>query len=318
MDPALAPYSSGPSIAPPVLAGREPVLAQARLLLARLKQSRTERGLLITGLRGSGKSVLLQALAQLAQAEGGQALRLSVLPGQTLKLALDQALARPSSATLILADDCEAYSADELALLVQTQEELLQGSTGQSLVLAGLPFQAQLDDAHFALAARAFQAFELGALDAAASKAAALAPGADWEPQALPELHRLSQGWPALLQAWAYQAWRAAPGPLLDRAALKAAAPAVLPHLDARFYGPGFERLSPRERAYLRTMAHLGPGPHRSGDIADSMDAKITSLGPLRGRLMKAGWVYCTGHGQLGFDAPGMDDFIRRVMPGFR
>ena len=48
------------------------------------------------------------------------------------------------------------------------------------------------------------------------------------------------------------------------------------------------------------------------------MDAKITSLGPIRASLMKGGWIYSPGHGQLGFAAPGMDEFMRRVMPGFR
>jgi type II secretory pathway predicted ATPase ExeA len=297
-------------------------LDQGRLLLTRLKQSRTERGLLITGLRGAGKSVLLQALAQRTAEDGGQAKRLSVLPGQSLKSVLDQALALSGGPMLLLIDDAEAFSADELALLVQTQEELLQGSTGQSLVLAGLPFLTQLDDAHFALAQRAFEHVELGPLNASQIEAAVSAPakaaGASWEPEALLELGRLSHGWAALVQAWAHEAWLAAEGPALNRAALKAAAAAVTRHLDARFYSPGFERLSPRERAYLRTMAHLGPGPHRSGDIADSMDAKITSLGPLRAKLMKSGWVYSPGHGLLGFAAPGMDEFIRRVMPGFR
>jgi hypothetical protein len=297
------------------------VLSQGKLLLARLKQSRTERGLLLSGLRGAGKSALLQALANLAKEAGATAVRLQVLPGQSLAEALERALAAPGP-SLLLADEAEAYSADDLALLIQTQEQLLQGSTGQALVLAGLPFLPQLDDAHFRLAAQAFDSFELGALSQAEAENAlqgpALSAGGAWEPEALGEVLRLSRQFPALLQAWAYVVWQQAPGPRLDRKAVRASAEAVTRHLDARYYSPGFERLSPRERAYLRSMAHLGPGPHRSGDIADSMDAKITSLGPLRARLLKGGWVYSPGHGLLGFAAPGLDEHMRRVMPNFR
>jgi hypothetical protein len=44
--------------------------------------------------------------------------------------------------------------------------------------------------------------------------------------------------------------------------------------------GVRFGRLTPKEKRYLRPKAKLGPGPHRSGEIADCYPAKVTSLAP--------------------------------------
>lgn len=288
MDPISNPFSSGLSIPPPVLVGRQEALEHARLLFARLRQGRGEKSLWFTGLRGAGKSVLLAALRRMAA---------------------------EADVELEAVDEAHSLRAEELDGLIRRQEALLLEQAPKAVVLAGLPFEQQLEEASLALGQRVFRRFELGPLD---PPAVAQALGQAADEGAVAEILRLSKGHPALVQAWAHGAWLAAPGPRITRMDVKAAAAAVEARLDADFYGPGFERLSPREKAYLRTMAHLGPGPHRSGDIADSMDAKITSLGPLRARLLRAGWIYSPAHGWLGFAAPGMDDFLRRVMPGFR
>ena len=41
-------------------------------------------------------------------------------------------------------------------------------------------------------------------------------------------------------------------------------------------------RLTPREKTYLRAMAELGEGPYRTGDIADKLGIKTTTLAPVR------------------------------------
>jgi hypothetical protein len=48
-----------------------------------------------------------------------------------------------------------------------------------------------------------------------------------------------------------------------------------------------FDRLTPGEKNFLRAMAALGPGAQRTGDIASKLPVKVTSLGPLRAKLMK-------------------------------
>jgi len=66
MDPIQNPFSPGAGSPPPELVGRETVLNQGNILFARIKQRRAEKSLLLTGLRGVGKTVLLNELERLA------------------------------------------------------------------------------------------------------------------------------------------------------------------------------------------------------------------------------------------------------------
>ena len=79
----------------------------------------------------------------------------------------------------------------------------------------------------------------------------------------------------------------------------------------------GFDRLTPRERTYLRAMAELGAGPYRTGDIADRLGTRISTLGPVRASLIKKGMVYSPSHGEMAFTVPLFDEFMRRVIPRF-
>ncbi len=70
MDPIKNPFSPGAGAPPPELVGRGPALEQARILLGRIKQRRSEKSMLLTGLRGVGKTVLLNEIERLAKSEG--------------------------------------------------------------------------------------------------------------------------------------------------------------------------------------------------------------------------------------------------------
>jgi hypothetical protein len=63
-------------------------------------------------------------------------------------------------------------------------------------------------------------------------------------------------------------------------------------------------------------MADLGPGPHRSGDIAQKLQRKVTSLAPLRSQIIKEGIIWSLSHGDTAFTVPLFDQFMRRIMPG--
>ena len=56
----------------------------------------------------------------------------------------------------------------------------------------------------------------------------------------------------------------------------------------------------------LENVAELGPGAQRTGDIATTLGMKVTvtSLGPVRARLMKKGMIYSPGHGDMAFTVP--------------
>jgi hypothetical protein len=76
MDPITNPFSPGAGSPPPELVGRGPVLEQARILLGRVRAGRPEKSLLLTGLRGVGKTVLLNEIQRLAADAGYRTIEL--------------------------------------------------------------------------------------------------------------------------------------------------------------------------------------------------------------------------------------------------
>lgn len=85
--------------------------------------------------------------------------------------------------------------------------------------------------------------------------------------------------------------------------------------LDEGFFRVRFDRCTPKERRYLRAMAELGEGPHRSGDIADCLGQKVSSLAPTRSTLIAKGMIWSPNHGDTDFTVPMFDAFMKRIMP---
>jgi len=63
-------------------------------------------------------------------------------------------------------------------------------------------------------------------------------------------------------------------------------------------------------------MAELGEGPHRSGDIADQLGMKVTSVAPIRNSLIWKGMIYSPSHGDTAFTVPLFDGFVKRTIQG--
>jgi hypothetical protein len=76
-----------------------------------------------------------------------------------------------------------------------------------------------------------------------------------------------------------------------------------------------FDLLTPAEKIYMRAMAALDAGPHRSGDIADRLGRKVTNGAPVRNVRIEKGMIYSPAHGDTAFTAPLFDGFMRRIMP---
>lgn len=70
MDPVRNPYTPNAGSRPPELAGRDEQLEQFRILVARLKRGQAEQSIIAKGLRGVGKTVLLNAFEDMAESEG--------------------------------------------------------------------------------------------------------------------------------------------------------------------------------------------------------------------------------------------------------
>jgi hypothetical protein len=84
MDPIKNPFSPGAGSPPPELVGRDPILEQARILLGRTKLKRPEKSMLLTGLRGVGKTVLLNEIERLAKAAGYRTILVEAMENKSL------------------------------------------------------------------------------------------------------------------------------------------------------------------------------------------------------------------------------------------
>lgn len=85
--------------------------------------------------------------------------------------------------------------------------------------------------------------------------------------------------------------------------------------LDAGFFRVRYDRCTPRQRGYLRAMARLGPGPHRSGDLAGVLGRGAPAVAPLRNHLIAKGMIYSPAHGDTAFTVPMFDAFLNRTVP---
>ncbi len=389
MDPVRNPFSPGAGAPPPELVGRAEVLEQARILVERVKQGRPEKSILLTGLRGVGKTVLLNEIKRRAQASGYRTLAvetpeersliaslvpqlrgllfeldrlagigmkarhaLSVLKAFVsavrvrygeLELGLDlepekgvadsgdleadlpdlfvviaEAAKEKQAPVGLLIDEIQYLDEEELRALIMAMHKLQQEQLPFILVGAGLPTLPALAGKAKSYAERLFSFPVIGALAKPEAVQAIRGPvraaGLDIESAALAEINRLTKGYPYFLQEWGYESWNRADESPITIKDVKAATPTVIRKLDEGFFRVRFDRLVPSEKKFLRAMAELGPGPHRTGDVANGLTVLVTSLGPVRANLISKGMIYSPEHGKLAFTVPLFDEFMKRAM----
>jgi len=189
------------------------------------------------------------------------------------------------------------------------------------LVGAGLPILPGLAGESKSYAERLFSFPDIGPLPADDAVKAlndpVVAAGEAFEPGALSAIVEVTKGYPYFLQEWGYQVWNHALASPITQATVTESSALVSRRLDENFFRVRYDRLTPREKMYLRAMAELGAGPYRTGDIADTMKVKINTLGPVRSSLIKKGMVYSPSHGDMAFTVPLFDEFMRRAIPVF-
>lgn len=199
--------------------------------------------------------------------------------------------------------------------------KMQQGQLPLVLTGAGLPILPGLAGDAKSYAERLFSFPDVGPLDEADAATAVKEPieqaGESIDMKALHEIVFLTRGYPYFLQEWGYQAWNHAPASPITLRHVREATAIASKRLDENFFRARFDRLTPKEKNYLRAMAELGPGPHRTGDIADCLGVKITTLGVVCASLIKKGMVYSPSHGDMAFTVPLFDEFMRRAIPQF-
>ncbi|MGD9967154.1 MAG: AAA family ATPase [Hyphomonadaceae bacterium] len=387
MDPAKNPFSPGAGNPPPELAGREDILNEAKTTIARVADGRHSRSQMLLGLRGVGKTVLLNEIESMADErklltaiieapesktfleklapqlrkviikldrvaalkkhanDARVALRnfLSVFkvkyegvelgvdpePGiadsgdlssdlTDLLLLVAQAAAKGKTAVVLLVDEVQYLSEDELTALIVALHRISQKNLPFVVFGAGLPQLAGLAGEAKSYAERLFDYPTVGALEKSAATDAIKLPiekaGARIDRSALAKILKETQGYPFFLQEWGYQAWNAASTKTITTTDVVEANKAAIKRLDRGFFRVRLDRMTPREQEYMRAMAELGAGPHRSGDIAAKLGISVRTAAPLRNTLIDKGMIYSPAHGDTAFTVPMFDAYLRRAV----
>ena len=92
MDPIRNPYAPGAGQRPPELAGRDRELAQFDITLERMAAGRPDRSMVLSGLRGVGKTVLLNALRSQAVNRAWGTGKIEARPEQSIRIPVAQAV----------------------------------------------------------------------------------------------------------------------------------------------------------------------------------------------------------------------------------
>jgi hypothetical protein len=236
-----------------------------------------------------------------------------------LLLTVGEATRAANKIAVILIDEVQYLSDEELSAIIVSAHRISQRQMPLIIFGAGLPQLAGLAGEAKSYAERLFDYPEVGALRGEDAQNALAEPvrkaGARFAPDALDEIVSLTQGYPYFLQEWGYHAWNAAPDPLITKEVAQEATARAIARLDEGFFRVRFDRLTPRERDYMRAMAELGPGPHRSGDIARCLGNEVRQVAPLRGTLIGKGMIYSPAHGDTAFTVPMFDEFLTRTIP---
>lgn len=392
MDQINNPFSPGAGSPPPELVGRDAIIEKSKILLGRVRQKRSEKSMLLVGLRGVGKTVLLNEIERLTSAAGYHTITLeahedkslaallvphlrrvlfeldrmeglsnkvkrglgvlkSFIGGIKVKvaevefgldiepergtadsgdlevdlsnlfIAVAEAAQDRGTALAILIDEIQYFSSKELSALIMGMHKMQQRQLPLVLIGAGLPILTRLAGESKSYAERLFEFPAIGPLSESDATKALRDPvvraGVDFAGEAIKEIFRLTQGYPYFIQEWGYQSWNHAEATPISLSTVKRATKSVVQRLDENFFRVRFDRLTPREKEYLRAMAHLGSGPQRSGDIAEVLGVKMNSLGPTRGNLINKGMIYSPAYGDMAFTVPLFDEFMRRAMPDF-
>jgi len=390
MDPRKNPYAPGAGTPPPELAGRDDLIERAAIALDRIRAGRAARSLILHGLRGVGKTVLLNRIETDAEARGFASVQVEAPEGRSLPAilipvlrvallridrgrrmranlakagralagfakalrvkykdievstdfepergladsgdldtdltdllaAVGSAAREYRTAVVLFIDELQYVHEDQLASLIRGLHNASQRQLPITMLAAGLPqLIGQMGRAK-SYAERLFEFVSIDRLDDKAASAALRVPaekeGVVFAQEAIAEILRHTMGYPYFLQEWGRHAWNVAGSSPVTRADARRATALALAELDAGFFRVRFDRLTPTEKRYLRAMAELGPGLHRSGDIAAQLRKGVTSVAPVRNELIEKGMIYSPAHGDTAFTVPLFDGFMKRIMP---
>lgn len=390
MDPVLNPFSPGAGTQPPELAGREAVLADVNVTLQRSRNGIFSRSSIFVGLRGVGKTVLLNRAREIADEHkfitvfieaheekplpallipplrkillklnaadqvsevarrglrvlksfasnfkakfsfGEIDVELGILPEEgsadsgdlehdlgELLIAIAEAANERGDAICLLIDELQYLSEKEMSALIMALHQVSQRKLPLILYAAGLPLILGLAGRSKSYSERLFTFPRIGVLDESAARRAIERPaealGVSFASDAIDAILEKTGRYPYFLQQWGYETWNVASTSPISLGSVREATARAIGQLDDSFFRVRFDRLTKREKDFLFAMVHVGGETQRSGDIADMLGVKTTSIGPLRSSLIRKGMIYSPAHGDNAFTVPLFDDFLRRL-----
>lgn len=391
MDPVHNPYAPGAGSPPPELAGREELRRVVSIALQRIRIGNPSKSVLLVGLRGVGKTVLLEQIRVDTEAEGMHTVRIEAPEGRSLpallapqlrvallrlsrlesaketarrglsalagfvkglkvtyndiEVGLDyepepgladngnletdlavlleqvgRAAKAARTAVVMFIDELQYIDEGQFAALISALHRCAQLRLPVMLVGAGLPQLRERAGSAKSYAERLFDYPEVGPLSEEDARSALESParalGVSFEGDAVNSIISDTRGYPYFLQEWGKHAWDIADASPITRSDAEQARDVAIAALDESFFRVRFDRMTPLERRYLRAMAELGPGPHRSGDIAAILGRDVSSLAPTRAKIIGKGMVWSPSHGDTAFTVPLFDEFMKRIMPG--
>ena len=388
MDRRTNPFAPGAGLQPPELAGRDELIENARIDMERVIAGRQTKSMMLLGLRGVGKTVLLNRLLKIANELGFQTIKIEAPEGGTLPdlivpelrrilynldlmaslghkarraravlqnfaaifkaslgdvdfgiepapgladtgnleqdlpsllIAVAEAAQEKGTAIALFIDEVQYLSPIELASIIVACHEIAQRGLPLLFVGAGLPQIAALAGNAKSYAERLFNYPKVDRLDDEAAARALIKPaeseGVSFADSAIIDIIHRTEGYPYFIQEWGSHVWNTADATPITADHVAQATQAVVTHLDENFFRVRFDRLTALQQKYLRAMAELGPGPHKTGDIATMLSAEPSAVATVRQQLIKKGMVWSQRHGETAFTVPMFDAYMRRQMP---
>lgn len=391
MNPVANPYSPGAGNRPPELAGRDDVIAQADVMFQRLRAGMAIEPMVLVGLRGVGKTVLLRHLRDMAEQAGYEilwaeadegkslpevlvvGLRKTLLALSRIEAAKDrvrrslgafksfvagfnltvgevglsydpalgvadsgdleadvsdiisevgQAAAAAHTGLVIFVDELQLLQRSEFAALIAAIHRTTQERLPVAFVGAGLPQLLALAGSAKAYAERLFVFPRIDALSEDAAVAAIENPASalevEFEPEAISEILRVTERYPYFIQQWAFCAWNtAADDEKITWSDVVEATTVAQKKLDESFFRVRYDQCSASEKDYMRALAELDKGTHKSSNVSDQLHCTGQEADDQLSSLIKKGMIYQTVHGEVSFTVPMFDSFMRRVIPDF-
>ena len=387
MDRMKNPFTPGAGAIPPELAGRGEAIEDGRVLSGRTLNGRYEKSLMLIGLRGVGKTVLLKYMAESARKEGVVPLMVEVREPESaveeLAVRLKEVLSSIDFSCKVKSSVNFAFSAlrnfvksisvniGEVGITVETApgvgdtgnmefdlSEVLKAAARAAreantaiglyidelqnmdiaamrgiivalhhaaqdglplyLVGSGLPSTRALVGKSKTYAERMFNYWEVGALSGQEVSDAISKPfkevGVDVDSDAIEKISAYSGGYPYFLQEYGYQLWLEADGGEIDASLVDQALPLVHRRLDDNFFDVRFDRVTSREREFLRTMADI-PSPISVSAVAERLGRPLNAISAVRAALIRKGMIYSPSHGMVSFTVPLFGDYMRRILP---